>query len=271
MAYGMLAQPQLEAEKIAAAKDRLQHRMEQDPSLPSMQPGGLLPAGMFGLANQQPQQQVAPSPPEAFQWGEGGARLTPDDITARRQIAQQQMATGMDFSPVKSWTQGLARVAQALVGGMENRKLDKISAQNAAQNQSIASLLTGGKATAADAAAAAVNPYASDDTRKLGLLQYQRLTPKPAEPAQPHYFETNNGSQGMIGPDGKPQILYKDPDPKVNFIPDGMGGGNWVAIPSLGSGGDPAPTAAALPTAPVGKITPIGGGAPSQGGATFLP
>lgn len=36
--------------------------------------------------------------------------------------------------------------------------------------------------------------------------------------SSPHYWETNDGSLGMVGPDGKPQILYKDPTPKTDWI-----------------------------------------------------
>lgn len=52
--------------------------------------------------------------------------------------------------------------------------------------------------------------------------EWKRANP---EPVQPHYWETNDGSLGIVGPDGKPQILYQDPTPKVNWItaenPDG--------------------------------------------------
>ncbi|WP_260598284.1 hypothetical protein [Sphingomonas endolithica] len=176
MLFGLQSAAALDPAQVAAAKDRLQHRMERDPRVTTMHPGGLatLPDGTA-----TPPQSL----PGAFQWGEGGQRMTPDEIASRRSLAQQQMAAGMDFSPVGHWTQGMARVAQALVGSLEARKLDKASEANAAQNRSIASLLTGGNATAADAAAAAVDPYASEDTRKLGMLQYQRLTPKPQEPS----------------------------------------------------------------------------------------
>jgi len=73
--------------------------------------------------------------------------------------------------------------------------------------------------------------------------QKQQIEAKYRKPT-PHYFESNDGSVGMIGPDGKPQILYKDPTPKMNFIPDGLGGGQWVAVPGQ---------APAMPSAPTGN------------------
>lgn len=266
MLFGM-QRPQLEPEQILAAQNRLQSRMEANPSVTSMQPGGLVPldiTGGRGLAQPLPQSQGnAP-----FQWGAGGTRMTPDALAGRRRFAQQQTIAGMDTSPVGSWSQGAARVAQALMGAIETKSVDKAAQQNIDYEQQILQSLAGtGAGASNDPAmlAAMASPYTSDGTRDALKLQWQA---GHKTPAQPHYFETNNGSQGMIGADGKPQILYKDPDPKMNFIPDGMGGGNWVALPSMGSAGDPAPPAA-FPTTPVGKITPIGGGAPSQGGATF--
>lgn len=70
--------------------------------------------------------------------------------------------------------------------------------------------------------------------------------------SQPHYWESNDGSLMSIGADGQPQRVYSDPTPKYNWIPDGMGGGRYEAIP--GTGGAPQ-----YPSAPVGKLTPIGG------------
>lgn len=36
-------------------------------------------------------------------------------------------------------------------------------------------------------------------------------------PSAPHYWETNDGSLAMIGPDGQPKVLYKDPTPKTEY------------------------------------------------------
>lgn len=36
-------------------------------------------------------------------------------------------------------------------------------------------------------------------------------------PAAPHYWETNDGSLAMVGPDGQPKVLYKDPTPKTEY------------------------------------------------------
>jgi len=46
----------------------------------------------------------------------GGA--SQDDVAQQRKLAQQLMTSGMSAEPVQHWTQGLARVLQAGVGGM---------------------------------------------------------------------------------------------------------------------------------------------------------
>lgn len=76
---------------------------------------------------------------------------------------------------------------------------------------------------------------------------YEVAHPKPST-AGPHYWESNDGSLHAIGDDGQPTEVYHDPTPKMNFIPDGMGGGQWVSLPGTG---------AQAPSAPVGALTPI--------------
>jgi hypothetical protein len=80
---------------------------------------------------------------------------------------------------------------------------------------------------------------------------YELAHPKQTEP---HYWESNDGSLHAIGDNGQPTEVYHDPTPKMNFIPDGKGGGMWVAVPGSG---------ASAPTAPVGKITLIDEPAPA--------
>lgn len=50
---------------------------------------------------------------------------SPQAVSERRKIAMLLMKEGMDTSPVRHWTQGAARVAQAMMGGMELAKADQ--------------------------------------------------------------------------------------------------------------------------------------------------
>lgn len=221
MIFGLAGSAQVEAARIAAAQGRLQRRLEDDPSVTTMQPGG-----------------VTTIPPPAFVNGPGGERLTPELLKARREVAQQQMAAGMDFSPVQHWSQGLARVAQALVGNLENSRLDKLDARNAAENQTVAQLLINNP-TMATAAAASTNPYVSADTRKLGLSQVERLTPKPQQPSDlQQRVEYLDGFQPGLG--GQ----YAQ-----NYAANGGGAPQFVTTPQgtfmIPRGAGPAPAAPA--------------------------
>ncbi|UXC89523.1 MULTISPECIES: hypothetical protein [unclassified Sphingobium] len=63
---------------------------------------------------------------------------------------------------------------------------------------------------------------------------YQVGHPKPST-AAPYRWERNDGSLMEMGADGQPHVAYDDPSPKMNFIPDGMGGGRWVEVPRSSS------------------------------------
>lgn len=76
---------------------------------------------------------------------------------------------------------------------------------------------------------------------------YERENPRPST-AQPHRWESNDGDVYELGPDGQPRRVFDDPTPKMNFIPDGQGGGQWVALPAN------APTTL---QAPVGQLGPV--------------
>jgi hypothetical protein len=190
MLFGLQAPAQADRTQILAAKNRPQTRMEQNPAVPSMQPGGFVPPEYIPGAGGQPK------PAEAFQWAEGGQRLTPEDIAARRKLAQQQMATGMDFSPVAHWTQGVARVAQALVGSMEQKKLDKAAQQNITYEQQILQSLagTGGGASNDPAMLAALgSPNLSDGAKDAIKLQWQATHKTPPQPSEFERALTESG------------------------------------------------------------------------------
>ena len=86
-----------------------------------------------------------------------------------------------------------------------------------------------------------------------GVAKYGDVTDKPATP---YRWESNNGSLMELGADGNPSVRYKDPTPRMNFIPDGMGGGRWVPLPGQET----------APPAPVGRLTPLQGGPASPPG-----
>lgn len=82
---------------------------------------------------------------DAFIWGAGGKKLTPEEAERRRQVENALLAKGVDFSPVGHWTQGLARVADAAAGAFRRYDLSKGEKQIEDVNKGlIANLLAGG-------------------------------------------------------------------------------------------------------------------------------
>ncbi|MBI0475730.1 hypothetical protein D9601_10240 [Sphingomonas sp. MA1305] len=195
MLFGLQSAFQPEAAKLADAHARLQTRMENDPDVPTMQPGG-----------------VTQLPPPAFVYGEGGRRLTPDMIAQRSRMAQGMIAQGMDTSPVGSWTQGLARVAQSLVGAMQQRRLDKASEANAADSNAVAKALASGSGN--DPAGydstllgAALNPYIDPNVRSYAMGERERL----AKANAPDYFMSGDDRVRYDPRTGQSTVIYDAP------------------------------------------------------------
>lgn len=59
-----------------------------------------------------------------FVWGDAGSVSSPEGAAAKRRVAMAMLERGGDSTPVQHWTQGLARVTQALMGGMMMRGED---------------------------------------------------------------------------------------------------------------------------------------------------
>lgn len=57
--------------------------------------------------------------------GEGGRKLTPQQMERERRLAQAMISAGVDTSPVGHWTQGMARIANALAGNIKQARADK--------------------------------------------------------------------------------------------------------------------------------------------------
>lgn len=76
----------------------------------------------------------------AFAWGQGGRRMTPEEIARERAVAARQMQS--DYSPVQHWTQGLGRVTDNVLGALRDRSAQKFALANAADTSRIAQLLT---------------------------------------------------------------------------------------------------------------------------------
>lgn len=219
-----------------------------------------------GLGSDIPQNQP-------FVWGQGGSKLTPEQLAAQQAIAQSMMKS--DYSPVGSVWEGLGRVADNAIGALDSRRLAKEQgAVNADRTAQIAALL-GPNADPNIAAG-----LSSGDGAVSGVAEalYKASLPKTQQPTDFQQMLIAGG----VAP-GTPEYAQQNlaraqslSDPLVTVsLPDGgifNGPASQLAAVLKGggqaSGAMPGSPPAQLPTAPVGKLTPIGG-AVSNGGGNF--
>lgn len=112
-----------------------------------------------------------------FVWGGGGSQLTPEEIAQRRKVEAAILARGVDTSPVGHWTQGAARVADAIAGAFRRGQLEEDATANDQYNSDIVNSLLGSSSPASSAATsgvaqemAATSPNVSPDIRS-GIIE----------------------------------------------------------------------------------------------------
>jgi hypothetical protein len=74
---------------------------------------------------------------QAFLWGRAGEKLTPAQVEKEREQADLLAKGAMDYSPVSHWSQGLNRVAQGLLAGIDYRRADNADADIATNNKGL--------------------------------------------------------------------------------------------------------------------------------------
>lgn len=101
---------------------------------------------------------------EAFTWGAGGAKLTPEQLALARALLNRKKSQGVDTSPVGHWTAGAARIADAFGDVLQERRLNNQQAENdqynVAQTEPLIAALSGG-GTAPVSAPVAASPVDS--------------------------------------------------------------------------------------------------------------
>lgn len=171
-----------------------------------------------------------------FVWGDNGAQLTPEQVAARRKVAESMMQEAGDYSPVKSVWQGVARAAKGIIGGMQARdanEADKVNAE--ANKQMIAALLSGGVSSpdAPTAAGSAVVPMGSGGPLSAGPPApdasgkiYSNDEPSPMDP--PSGADRQRMIATILGEAGNEPQLGKDAVASVirTRAVDGSYGGN---------------------------------------------
>ena len=119
---------------------------------------------------------------DPFLWGRAGAKLTPEQIARDREAADALAKGAMDYSPIGHWSQGLSRVAQGLLAGLDYRTANAAEDENATYNTEIINSLLGGAPAAAampsttgvGAELSATSPavdFSVDPTIKTGIAE----------------------------------------------------------------------------------------------------
>lgn len=70
--------------------------------------------------------------------------LSPASVERRRRVAEAMMKQGMDYSPIQSPWQGVARVTNAIMGGLDERKADDIERAGLASQRDADASMYGG-------------------------------------------------------------------------------------------------------------------------------
>lgn len=71
-----------------------------------------------------------------FIWGEGGQKLSPEEVARQRALASRLASQVGDTSPVGHWTQGLTRVTEALRGNLTDWRANQAEQAGLAEAQS---------------------------------------------------------------------------------------------------------------------------------------
>lgn len=79
-----------------------------------------------------------------FIWGQGGEKMTPQQVERQRRLADELGQAAMDYSPVQHWSQGAARAAQGLLSGLKTKQADKAETAGMERAQSVIEALLGG-------------------------------------------------------------------------------------------------------------------------------
>lgn len=187
---------------------------------------------------------------EPFVWGEGGKRMTPEDIAFAQRQAAQRMSNGGSYAPVQHWLQGAARASEGIIGGLQMRDARKASDANAAESSAVMEALmagsTGGQPGGnRDAVIAAMlNPNISEQARGFAEGEWGRMNPKPQAPTE--FERTLQGAGIMPGTEPWTQAMQgkvqNTIDPEV-IVPLPGGQGTYIGprsgLSSIMGGGDP--------------------------------
>lgn len=98
---------------------------------------------------------------DAFQWGAGGAKLTPEQVARQREIAASLMQRGNPAFHNAGWLGALGRGLEGAYSGWQEGRADRAEAENAELSRNTIASILSGIGGGAPAEAVGVSPEAS--------------------------------------------------------------------------------------------------------------
>lgn len=193
----------------------------------------------ISVAMADPVAQALMQAPEPFMWGQGGAKLSPQQVAQLR--AQGEGMSQADFSPVAHWTQGLGRALTGLEGGLKMKRAEKMEGENREYQQRMSEALASGDVNDEMIARVLMDPNASQGAQAYAGALMQSRQPKQAAPTEVEKLMLAAGIQPG-SPEWNEQIsaeLTNRRDPYTTFVGGNMGytGRQSGLAAALGGGG----------------------------------
>lgn len=119
---------------------------------------------------------------EPFTWAYGGLKMTPQQAAMLR---EQGMARSRgDYSPIQHWTQGLARVADNVMGALDARRADRELAAGAEADRALMEAMVGGQVDDSMIARALMDPNVGQGVKEFAGMEYAARRPKQQAPLE---------------------------------------------------------------------------------------
>lgn len=190
---------------------------------------------------------VPQQPAQPFVWGQGGQRISPEQLALQRDRAAMMMQS--DYSPVGHWAQGLGRVADNWLGALDMRGVERDEQALADQRRADIEGLLGETNADLAPAMASRDPIVSGIAAQL-LGARMPQAPEPTQLQRNYDWLVSQGrgeeAENLIGKETNPVrwTPYVDPATgQLNFMPIGLDGPMLSNMEGGGQGISPSPGA----------------------------
>lgn len=169
-----------------------------------------------------------------FTWGENGSKLTPEQIAIAKQLLARKKAQGADTSPVQHWTQGAARVADALSDVVQERRLGSQEKENNAYNSELVSSILGSGAAPVPGATGSAMPSV-DSSGNVAIpstgKEWETIAPRLVSDLSKDFQLTPEQAAGVVGQLGHESAGFgklQEVNPLVPGSRGGYGYAQWT-------------------------------------------